>query len=447
MKSMKTIMASLAAVGLIAACGGGSSSGASGANISTAKTCPAGIQYALRDYLTEEGEQNIASGAYMQMKSLEWEWYDGENVQDFQDSAQIIFQAGDLDGSGLDIPEVIQDADGNSYNLSILPWIGYGYYIISIIYSFDDIGSDPYFDKNAYLLNYNHDLGLWGVSRDIDSIETSIGYDQLSGIDLDKFDVLLGLAYEKVVKTAEDVLAFEAQQNELNALQRDKDTLESEKQELIDDLTQLGLDHTLAVDELMTEIETLQTDLQYSHEDINYAWEYANHLQAQLSQGVIDLSDTEMSNACLQLVMDNVLLDEYKHWENLDEEDWATYEATYDYDPKKEVRKLDFSGNEWFDKESLRIVLDATLKLTQFENEYSSWWDIGGGYSLQEIDLSGTSVTWDDYNELMSEVVDRNGEEVQKYQNMEALMIMIDADYDLEGMGDYPTEDFDTDQY
>ena len=72
MNRLKISVATLATVGMIAACGGGSirdSHVSSGVKISSASTCPSKIQFALREFLTDEAKNSLASGAVMQDRS------------------------------------------------------------------------------------------------------------------------------------------------------------------------------------------------------------------------------------------------------------------------------------------------------------------------------------------------------------------------------------------
>ncbi len=66
---LKLGIVTLASIGMIAACGGGSSSGSSsaaGAKAAAPSTCPTKIQFALREFLTDESAAKLASGASMQ---------------------------------------------------------------------------------------------------------------------------------------------------------------------------------------------------------------------------------------------------------------------------------------------------------------------------------------------------------------------------------------------
>ena len=411
MKSMKTIVASLAAVGLIAACGGGgSSSGASGASVSTAKTCPQGITMGFEKYLSEKGKANIASGALIELT--------GETL-----------------GTGLMIKleESDQEALGNAgINLSVKDQLTYGdyteSYTLALIYdtnkdSEDEatlriryvtdgaMGYDSY-DWNAGGLVFpvNPDSRGAGLESYIDVMlnpgDTTQAYEEAKLIeamkatdgtfDLEKLNQLLSVFKNNISNKQAMIDAVQAKID--SGSQVDEEGLA----ELRAWVEASGLDADASSDELSGDLAVVSGAV----DGVQGAIEAAGDLKEDLEGGVLNLAGTEVSHGCLKLIMENVLLNKVGD----------------------EVVKIDLSNNKSVDKDSLKIVLDA---LNAHDDEGFL------GTSVDTLDFTKTDVTEEDFTTLL-ESTDKQGNLV--YGDLFGINVLYEPNVDMHhGDGVYMT--------
>ncbi len=511
-KQLKLGLVTLASIGMIAACGGGSGSvgTASGAK-AVAKTCPSGIDLVLRDYVSEEGAKRIASGAEnlryellehigtnlfisdLDMvtidqgatKFLLLDWMkvsSGQHtIENHQRRAAIVIvylvllteivALNDLNEDALHIVTRLNTKEDGSeiqeYMLTDTDFEDYLQYTPNPEYydgSFSQRGNIKELSESIFknIVIFTEDKPVASESDE----QQMIRYQFIAEKQHILGEMIMHMLSVKVAQESDRVLAVSlAQMNDLSKknmeldsriddlksekanlqsqkddlqsqnddLQSQNDDLQSQKADLTSEKADLqfkfdvskgkvealdkqivglnaqiaGKDKEIAgfiakVNKLSSDKEALTAekerleakydtdiagleskldDMQNKTEaltkQLSEALAQKSKFERMLSQGVVDLSGVAMSNACLTLVMDNIVLDETKDV------------GDADYDSKKEVRKLDFSGNKWFDKDSLRIVFDSLL--TQ-ERTF-----------LKEINLEGTSVTLDEITKLLDE--------------------------------------------
>ncbi len=387
-KPLKLALASLAAVGMIAACGGGSSSGSNSSSTvqATPKTCPAGVESAFRNFLTDEGAANIASGATSVI--FEARYQDDNNVPDDYTTLAIFFEEGDLDGTEFEqMPLTIVHNDQN-YRLSFgvdtdgYPWLAYQN-ITDVEYGYydeQDVGYSNWIYLHEGLIYtgefWSDDLvDMFGDYHENEHGETQIQTINDNGdMSYDNYDENLR---NQIINNERYIVVQNEKVNRFFMLAYEK---------LKDDSGLMDV-YDIDAQDLESRLEILLTSIE---------------LYEQYANGTVDLSGVDMTNTCLKLVMDNVLLDT----EVLVEYDSTTEEMIWqDHPIAHDVMKIDLSGNRWFDKNSLRILVDSLSQVIIDEATGNMYYSKGN--SLKEVDLKGTSVTQQDIDDLIKEDPDR----------------------------------------